>query len=84
MKAINYCLERLKNDFPLSLRLLKETYVILLSGGRGSNQTPEEFKRSQDLDGALLLLASNARSSYITGSCITVDGGKSFGTYWGS
>jgi NAD(P)-dependent dehydrogenase (short-subunit alcohol dehydrogenase family) len=35
----------------------------------------------KDLDGTLLLLASNAHSSYITGACITVDGGKSFGTF---
>lgn len=33
----------------------------------------------KDLEGALLLLASNSRSSYITGSCITVDGGVSWG-----
>lgn len=36
----------------------------------------------QDLDGALLLLASNTHSSYMTGSCITVDGGKSYGISW--
>jgi len=34
VQAINYGLERLKNDFPLSLRLLKEIHGILLSGGR--------------------------------------------------
>ncbi|MDX1924292.1 MAG: SDR family oxidoreductase [Rickettsiaceae bacterium] len=33
----------------------------------------------KDLDGLLLLLASNAHSSYITGTCITVDGGVSWG-----
>ena len=48
VKAINYGLERLKDDFPLSLRLLKEIHGILLSGGRGSSQTPGEFRRSQN------------------------------------
>jgi Fic family protein len=48
VKAINYGLERLKDDFPLSLRLLKEIHSILLSGGRGSSQTPGEFRRSQN------------------------------------
>lgn len=33
----------------------------------------------QDLDGALLLLASNHVSAYMTGSCITIDGGVSWG-----
>lgn len=32
-----------------------------------------------DLDGALLLLASNKASRYATGSCITLDGGVSWG-----
>ena len=59
----------------------------------GEDQPRQEFAEQiplrfiatpKDLDGALLLLASNARSSYITGSCITVDGGKSFGTSEGS
>ncbi len=48
VKAINYGLERLKDDFPLSLRLLKEIHCILLSGGRGAHQTPGEFRRSQN------------------------------------
>jgi NAD(P)-dependent dehydrogenase (short-subunit alcohol dehydrogenase family) len=35
--------------------------------------------KPQDLDGVLLLLASNTHSAYITGTCITVDGGVSWG-----
>jgi Fic family protein len=48
VKAIMYGLERLRDDFPLSLRLLKEVHGILLAGGRGSTQTPGEFRRSQN------------------------------------
>lgn len=48
VKAINYGLERLKDDFPLSLRLLKEIHGVLLCGGRGANQTPGEFRKSQN------------------------------------
>jgi NAD(P)-dependent dehydrogenase (short-subunit alcohol dehydrogenase family) len=33
----------------------------------------------KDLDGIILYLASNAASGYVTGSCITVDGGISWG-----
>lgn len=36
-----------------------------------------------DLDGAILYLASNKASRYVTGSCITVDGGASWGGYAG-
>lgn len=35
--------------------------------------------KPEDLNGALLLLASNSHSRYITGTCITVDGGISWG-----
>jgi Fic family protein len=48
VKAISYGLERLKDNFPLSLRLLKEVHGILLSGGRGSSKLPGEFRRSQN------------------------------------
>ena len=36
----------------------------------------------KDLNGALLLLASNNLSAYMTGTCLTVDGGKSIGCSW--
>jgi len=49
VKAIHYGLDRLKNDdFPLSLRLLREIHGILLSGSRGSTKLPGEFRRSQN------------------------------------
>lgn len=48
VKAIYYGLERLGNNFPLSLRLLKEIHNILLSGSRGRSKLPGEFRKSQN------------------------------------
>ncbi len=46
--ALDYGLKRLQEGFPLSLRLIKEMHSILLHKGRGSRQTPGEFRRSQN------------------------------------
>jgi len=46
--ALNHGLARLKNGFPLSLRLIREIHKVLLSGGRGSEREPGEFRRSQN------------------------------------
>ena len=46
--ALDHGLARLAEGFPLSLRLIKEMHSILLSRGRGSNQTPGEFRRTQN------------------------------------
>jgi len=46
--AMDYGLKRLKSDFPLSLRLIREIHGVLLSKGRGSTKTPGEFRRSQN------------------------------------
>ena len=46
--ALNHGLSRLNEGFPLSLRLLKEIHGVLLADGRGSNQTPGEFRNSQN------------------------------------
>lgn len=44
--ALNYGLNRLNEEFPLSLRLLKEIHNILLSKGRGKECSPGDFRKS--------------------------------------
>jgi Fic family protein len=47
--AIHHGLRRLKeNDFPLSLRLLREVHDVLLSNTRGQHKQPGAFRRSQN------------------------------------
>lgn len=46
--ALGHGLQRLQEGLPLSLRLFKEIHAVLLSKGRGSSQTPGEFRRSQN------------------------------------
>jgi len=46
--AMQHGLERLRNGFPLSLRLIREIHGILLRDGRGADRTPGEFRRSQN------------------------------------
>ena len=46
--AMNHGLARLRDGFPLSIRLIKEIHEILLSRGRGSEKQPGEFRRSQN------------------------------------
>lgn len=41
--------------------------------------TPLGLAKLDDLDGVVMFLASNKASRYVTGSCITVDGGVSWG-----
>jgi len=36
------------NNFPMSLRLIKEIHTLLLEGVRGTDKTPGEFKKSQN------------------------------------
>jgi Fic family protein len=46
--ALTLGLERLKEGFPLCLRLLREMHARLLASGRGRAQMPGEFRRSQN------------------------------------
>lgn len=46
--ALSHGLERLREGFPLSLRLLREIHGILLREGRGSQKQPGEFRSSQN------------------------------------
>ncbi len=46
--ALEYGQRRLSEDFPLSNRLIREIYGVLLSHGRGSAKAPGEFRRSQN------------------------------------
>ena len=48
-KALNYGIDRLrKNDFPMSLRLVKEIHYKLLKGTRGTSRNLGVFRRSQN------------------------------------
>ena len=47
VKALNYGMERLQ-EFPMSLRLLKDIHAVLMEGVRGGEKTPGEFKKSQN------------------------------------
>ncbi|MGA2478733.1 MAG: Fic family protein [Spirochaetia bacterium] len=46
--AMEHGIARLHEGFPLSCRLIREMHQVLLSHGRGSEQSPGEFRRSQN------------------------------------
>lgn len=47
--AIEYGMKRIRDDdFPVSVRLLKEIHSILLRKGRGESKSPGKFRRSQN------------------------------------
>ena len=46
--ALKHGLRRLReDDFPLSLRLIREMHALLLRGGRGATRQPGEFRKGQ-------------------------------------
>lgn len=46
--ALDHGLQRMREGFPLSNRLLREMHAKLLARGRGANKQPGEFRRSQN------------------------------------
>jgi Fic family protein len=46
--ALNHGLKRMRDGFPLSLRLIREIHEVLLSKGRGSHAQPGQFRKSQN------------------------------------
>ncbi|HEV7272252.1 Fic family protein [Pseudoxanthomonas sp.] len=46
MDALEHGLSRLRGEFPLSLRLLREMHEHLLRRGRGSSKAPGEFRKT--------------------------------------
>lgn len=60
IKATDYALNRLK-ELPLCNRLIKETHAVLMSGVRGQEKNPGEFRKSQNWIGASVSTIKNAR-----------------------
>ena len=46
--ALEHGLARMRDDFPLSNRLIREIHARLLARGRGARKDPGEFRRSQN------------------------------------
>jgi len=46
--ALEHGLRRLREDFPLCIRLIREIHEVLMSHERGSDKDPGEFRRSQN------------------------------------
>lgn len=60
IKATEFALERM-NTLPLCNRLIKETHKVLMSGVRGQEKNPGEFRISQNWIGAAGSSLKNAR-----------------------
>jgi Fic family protein len=60
IQAVHFSYKRLEK-LPLCMRLLRETHKVLLSGQRGSDKNPGEFRRSQNWIGDTGSTIKNAR-----------------------
>jgi Fic family protein len=61
VRAMNHGIRRLeKDEFPLSLRLIREIHAELMQGVRGQERTPGEFRTSQNWIGSKGATLSNA------------------------
>ncbi len=48
VSALQFGLKKLKQDFPISIRLIREMHGVLLAKGRGQTKDPGEFRASQN------------------------------------
>ncbi len=48
IRAMNHGLARVRDGFPLSLRLLKEIHGLLLESGRGASRAPGQLRSTQN------------------------------------
>lgn len=48
VSALRFAVDRIAAGFPMSLRLIRDTHGVLMTGGRGGHQTPGEFRRTQN------------------------------------
>jgi Fic family protein len=46
--AVEHGVARIRDGFPLSLRLIREMHEVILRSGRGATKQPGEFRRSQN------------------------------------
>ena len=53
VSALMHGIERIKDGFPISLRLFKEIHAKLLSSGRGADKEPGQFRHSQNWIGGV-------------------------------
>ncbi|MBR2841068.1 MAG: Fic family protein [Bacilli bacterium] len=54
VKAINYGIDRISDNFPLCNRLIRDVHEILLSCVRGEHKTPGIFRKSQNWIGGTM------------------------------
>lgn len=59
--ALDHGLRRLREGFPLCLRLIKEMHALLMTHGRGAGKSPGEWRRVQNWIGG----AHPARASFV-------------------
>jgi Fic family protein len=48
VSALRFAVDQIGAGFPMSLRLIRDTHGVLMTGGRGAHQTPGEFRRTQN------------------------------------
>ena len=48
VSALRYGVSQIDEGYPISLRLIRDTHSILMSGGRGGRQAPGEFRHTQN------------------------------------